>query len=122
VAALSVMTLDECLRTRTELDEATRRFQRRVSKNAAGPWLIATGEDLRYSTTKGQKATARTRILNRYVSRVIALANVDPRVCARMVNVLGLSAPPETLFLPDVLWRAATIRTPQPTGPDDLKV
>ncbi|GLZ09421.1 hypothetical protein Acsp03_68870 [Actinomadura sp. NBRC 104412] len=121
VAAISAMTLDTCLRERAGLDEAARRFQRRVAKNAAGPWLIATGEDLRYGTTKGQKATVRTRVINRYVERVVALANVDPRVCARMVNVLGLTAPPESLFLPDVLWRAATKRARQPSGPDDLE-
>ncbi|WP_141576655.1 NAD(P)/FAD-dependent oxidoreductase [Actinomadura sp. WMMA1423] len=120
VAAKSALTLDACLRADGDLDRLAGRFHRWAVKNAAGPWLVATGEDLRYGTTKGASAGVRTRILNRYVDRVQALANVDPRVCDRFVDVLALTAPPESLFLPEVLWRAVTKRTPQPTGPDDL--
>ncbi|MFD0687294.1 FAD-dependent oxidoreductase [Actinomadura fibrosa] len=120
VAAKSALTLDACLRADGDLDALARRFHRRAVRNAAGPWLVATGEDLRYSTTKGGTAGVQTRVLNRYVDRVQALANVDPRVCGRFVDVLGLTAQPQSLFLPDVLWRAATARTRQPAGPADL--
>ncbi len=77
-------------------------------------------EDLRYGTTQGATAGVRTKILNRYVDRVQHLANVDPRVCDRFVDVLALTAQPQSLFLPEVLWRAATTRTRPATGPDDL--
>jgi 2-polyprenyl-6-methoxyphenol hydroxylase-like FAD-dependent oxidoreductase len=120
VAAKSALTLDACLRADEDLDRLARRFHRRAVKNAAGPWLVATGEDLRYSTTKGATAGVQTRILNRYVDRVQALANVDPRVCDRFIDVLALVAQPQSLFLPDVLWRAATVRTRPPSGPEDL--
>ncbi|GAA0565584.1 FAD-dependent oxidoreductase [Actinomadura livida] len=120
VAAKSALTLDACLRADGDLDGLARRFHRKVIKNASGPWLVATGEDLRYSTTQGATAGLQTRILNRYVDRVQHLANVDPRVCDRFVDVLALTAQPQSLFLPGVLWRAATTRTRQPTGPDDL--
>jgi 2-polyprenyl-6-methoxyphenol hydroxylase-like FAD-dependent oxidoreductase len=119
VAAISAKTLDDCLRERDDLDQATRRFQRRVAKDAAGPWLVATGEDLRYRTTTGQSPTWRTRLLNRYVNRVNALANIDERMCDRMMRVLTLNAPPEALFHPAVLWLAATVRDRQPSTPDE---
>ncbi|MFG2004462.1 FAD-dependent oxidoreductase [Spirillospora sp. NPDC048911] len=120
VAAKSALTLDACLRDAGDLDGLARRFHRRVVKNAAGPWLVATGEDLRYDTTQGASAGLQTRILNRYVDRVQALANVDQRVCDRLISVLSLHAQPQSLFMPDVLWRAATMRARQPAGPDAL--
>jgi 2-polyprenyl-6-methoxyphenol hydroxylase-like FAD-dependent oxidoreductase len=120
VAAKSALTLDACLRAGGDLDGLARRFHRKVIKNATGPWLVATGEDLRYGTTQGATAGIRTKILNRYVDRVQHLANVDPRVCDRFVDVLALTAQPQSLFLPEVLWRAATTRTRPATGPDDL--
>ncbi|MEU5879205.1 FAD-dependent monooxygenase [Spirillospora sp. NPDC047279] len=120
VAAKSALTLDACLRDGGDLDGLARRFHRRVVKNAAGPWLVATGEDLRYDTTEGGSAGLQTRILNRYVDRVQALANVDQRVCDRLISVLSLHAQPQSLFMPDVVWRAATMRVRQPAGPDAL--
>ncbi|MFB4313781.1 NAD(P)/FAD-dependent oxidoreductase [Actinomadura sp. 21ATH] len=106
VAAISALTLDAGLRR----GDSPARLARRIAGNAAGPWLIATGEDLRYATTRGAEAGLRTRAVNAYVARVVRLANVDRRACERMVGVLGLTAPPQSLFMPDVLWRAATRR------------
>jgi 2-polyprenyl-6-methoxyphenol hydroxylase-like FAD-dependent oxidoreductase len=122
VAAISAMTLDGCLRAADGLDGFARRFQRLVARDASGAWLIATGEDLRYDTTEGASAALHTRILNRYVDRIVAVANVDPKVCARLVNVLALTAAPQSLFRPEVLWRAAITRARQPAGPADLTV
>ena len=122
VAAISAMTLDRCLRGAGGLDRLARRFQRLAAKDASGAWLVATGEDLRYDTTVGPPVGPSTRILNRYVDRIVAVANVDPAVCTRLVEVLALTAEPQSLFRPEVLWRAATTRTRQPAGPDDLTV
>jgi flavin-dependent dehydrogenase len=118
VAAISALTLDDALR-RGAAPGAT---ARRMARNAAGPWLIATGEDLRYPTTKGASAGISPRVLNRYVARVVKVANVDHRVCTRMVNVLALTAPPQSLFKPDVVWRAATTRVRPLAAPDERPV
>jgi 2-polyprenyl-6-methoxyphenol hydroxylase-like FAD-dependent oxidoreductase len=115
VAAMSAMALDRCLRgPGTDVE---RRFQRQVARSASGAWLIATGEDLRYRETKAPPMGLRTRAVNAYLDRVVTAANVDRRVCAGLVDVIALTAPPTSLFSPAVLARVATNRTPPPSRP-----
>jgi 2-polyprenyl-6-methoxyphenol hydroxylase-like FAD-dependent oxidoreductase len=117
VAAISALTLDRCLRDAAAGFE--RRFQRRVAQSASGAWLIATGEDLRYRETEAVPAGLRTRLINAYVDRVVATANVDRRVCSSLLDVLALSSAPASLFSPAVLARvtANRIRPPVPRQP-----
>jgi flavin-dependent dehydrogenase len=105
VAAISAMALDRCLRGSPR--DLERRFQRKVARSAAGAWLVATGEDLRYRETKAAPVGLRTRLINAYVDRVVATANVNRRVCAGLLDVLALASPPASLFSPAVLGRIA---------------
>jgi flavin-dependent dehydrogenase len=105
VAALSALALDHCLRE--DAPDLERRFQRRAARAAAGAWLIATGEDLRYEETLAPPTRLRTRVINAYVDRVVAAANVDRTVCASLLEVLALSSSPASLFAPGVLARVA---------------
>jgi 2-polyprenyl-6-methoxyphenol hydroxylase-like FAD-dependent oxidoreductase len=121
VAAVAALALDRCLRDSGPGFE--RRFQRGVARSAAGAWLVATGEDLRYAETEAAPVGLRTRIINAYVDEVVATANVDRRVCERLVHVLALMAAPTSLFAPAVLARVAgnrvrrPARLPMPTRP-----
>jgi hypothetical protein len=117
VAAISALALDRCLRDIP--DGFERRFQRRVARSAAGAWLVATGEDLRYRETEAAPAGMRTRLINAYVDRVVATANVDRRVCSSLLDVLALTSPPTSLFSPAVLARvtANRLRPPAPQLP-----
>jgi 2-polyprenyl-6-methoxyphenol hydroxylase-like FAD-dependent oxidoreductase len=108
VAAISALELDRCLRDAP--DDLERRFQRRVARSASGAWLIATGEDLRYRETEAAPMRLRTRLINSYVDRVVATANVNPRVCASLLDVIALSSPPASLFSPAVLARVTANR------------
>jgi flavin-dependent dehydrogenase len=103
VAAITAMALDRCLRDRP--DGMERRFQRRAAHSAAGAWLVATGEDLRYRETEAAPTRLSTRIINAYVDHVVAAANVDRRVCAALLDVLALTSAPASLFSPAVLAR-----------------
>ncbi len=115
VAAISAMALDECLRVAG--DGFERRFQRRVARSASGAWLVATGEDLRYRETEAARAGLRTRLVNAYVDRVVAAANVDRSVCAGLLDVLALKSAPVSLFSPTILARIATNRSRPPVRP-----
>jgi 2-polyprenyl-6-methoxyphenol hydroxylase-like FAD-dependent oxidoreductase len=108
VAAISALELDRCLRDAP--DDLERRFQRRVARSASGAWLIATGEDLRYRETEAAPTRLRTRLINSYVDQVVATANVNPRVCASLLDVIALSSPPASLFSPAVLARVTANR------------
>jgi 2-polyprenyl-6-methoxyphenol hydroxylase-like FAD-dependent oxidoreductase len=114
VAAISAMALDRCLREPRAGWE--RRFQRQVARSGAGAWLVATGEDLRYRETEAAPVGLSTRLINAYVDRVVATANVDRRVCASLLDVLALTSPPTSLFAPAVLARitAHRLRSPRP--------
>ncbi len=113
VAAVCALELDRCLRDpRPGLE---RRFQRRAARAAAGAWLVATGEDLRYRETRAARVSRSTRLINAYVDRLSAAANVDRRLCERLVGVLALTASPASLFAPGVLARVALhgLRSPR---------
>jgi flavin-dependent dehydrogenase len=119
VAALQAVALDGWLRGRAK----ARVFQRRAARAGAGAWLIATGEDFRYAETEGAPIRLSTRVINRYVARVVAAADVDRRVCAQLLDVLALRSAPPSLFLPPVLLRvmipraAAKAPGPPPVNP-----
>lgn len=108
VAAVAALALDRCLREPGS--DFERRFQRGAARSAAGAWLVATGEDLRYRETEAASVRLRTRLINAYVDQVVAAANVDQRVCERLVRVLALMAAPTSLFAPAVLALVAANR------------
>jgi 2-polyprenyl-6-methoxyphenol hydroxylase-like FAD-dependent oxidoreductase len=112
VAAISALALDRCLRE--PRPDWERRFQRQVARSGAGAWLVATGEDLRYRETEAAPVGLSTRLINAYVDRVVATANVDRRVCASLLDVLALTSPPTSLFAPAVLARITADRLRSP--------
>ena len=70
--------------------------------------MLSTGADLRYPTTTGAQVGAATRLLHRYLDRVVAAATQDPAVTETYAQVMGMLARPTSLFAPRLL--AAAIR------------
>ncbi|MGI8329081.1 FAD-dependent oxidoreductase [Actinomadura scrupuli] len=118
VAALQAVVLDELLSASPA--GLTRAFQRRAMRCGSGAWLVATGEDFRYPGTEGAPIRPHNRIINRYVSRVVAAANVDESVCAALLDVLALRQEPPSLFRPSVLRRVLLNRTRPPADRANL--
>jgi 2-polyprenyl-6-methoxyphenol hydroxylase-like FAD-dependent oxidoreductase len=121
-AAVAAETLDACLREQRrrrsagDLDGLARRFQRRLARRNADPWLLSTGEDLRFPTTTGMRVTAATRLLHRYLDQVGATAIQDLATAHTLGEVMVMLARPTSLFAPQVL--AAVARTLTTAGPD----
>jgi 2-polyprenyl-6-methoxyphenol hydroxylase-like FAD-dependent oxidoreductase len=114
-AALAAMTLDGCLRTGAgDLRGVSRRFQRRLARTNSRLWLLATGEDFRCRETEGGRPGPLTRLVHRYMDRVILRATHDRAVRVRMLEVLHLLRPAQALVAPRIAW--AVLR-PQPSGP-----
>jgi len=117
VAATAAETLDACLRDHRQEHHAgdlaglAKLFQRGLARATAGPWMLSTGEDLRFPTTTGMHANAALRAQHRYLDRVLAACTYDPAVAGRYARVLGMLAQPTTLFRPRVLVAAARART-----------
>jgi 2-polyprenyl-6-methoxyphenol hydroxylase-like FAD-dependent oxidoreductase len=112
-AALAAEILDACLRDQQRqhpagnLDGLARRFQRRLAHRNGDPWMLSTGEDLRYPTTTGMNVSVRTRLMHRYVDRLLPVVLQDLRIAEIYLQVFGMLARPTALFAPRVLVAAA---------------
>lgn len=111
-AAVGSEVLTQCLaETRPDQTEGLAgRFQSRLAKANRRPWLVATGEDYRYTQTEGPPPGRVARLQHRYLDRVIAAATKSPCVRKKFVEVIHLVRSPASLFAPDVLARAAFAR------------
>lgn len=113
-AAIAADTLGSCLRQRTRGRADDRAglavaFQRALARAMAAPWMLSTGEDLRFPTTTGARAGAALHAQHRYMDRVVAAATRDPAVADVYVRVLGMLQAPTAVFSPRVLAAAARI-------------
>ena len=105
-AALGAMTLKECLREANgSLHKLSRRFQKRLAKINAAPWLLATGEDYRYRETVGGSPTLMNRFMHRYMDHVLQLATHSVPVRNVLLRAFNMLVPPTALFHPTVLLR-----------------
>ena len=107
VAAVEAQMLDRCLRDEKFAGNNgaagfTRRFQQAIARDIKTPWLLATGEDLRYPGTEGKRSLY-TRLFNRYMRRVIELTASDPDMAAILMRVRYLLKPLSTLLQPRII-------------------
>lgn len=113
VAATEAQALDESLGA--GLDGLAAHFYAKTSKIVDIPWLIATGEDLRYPQVEGTRPPG-SGLVNRYLERVHAVASDDQVVCRRFFDVLNLLASPTSLMTPSLMLRVLARRAPQGAG------
>ncbi len=118
VAALAAEALAAAVRglAPREIAAAARRIQRRTSASADVAWQIATSEDMRYPETEGPPADRATKVLQRYMARVIVGANADPALSRPFFGVLSLSASPNVLLSPSTVVRVLS-KWRLPTNP-----
>jgi 2-polyprenyl-6-methoxyphenol hydroxylase-like FAD-dependent oxidoreductase len=109
MAACAASVLDDCLWEQDgrhpsgDLTGLAQRFQRRLAHSHATAWLMATGEDLRYPTTTGAEPTLSTRLMHRYMDRVIHASTQNRTVSRVFFEVLNMVTPSTALFRPNVL-------------------
>ncbi len=118
VAALAALALgDELGRSRGNLDEVGRRFQKRLAGVVQAPWLMATGEDLRWPATEGSRPGGVARLAQRYIDQVVLASGADPVVSLAFWQVTHLVKPPSLLFHPRVAARTlAYVARPSRNG------
>ncbi len=108
VAAMEAKTLDTCLREQqswtgnTHPTSFPQRFQKAIAREIKTPWMLSTGEDLRYPGTEGHRSLG-TRLFNWYMRRVIGLAASNPLVTAAFFQVWHLLKPLRSLFEPHIV-------------------
>lgn len=128
VAAIEAQTLDRCLREQEMFAGNngavgfTQRFQQAIARDIKTPWLLSTGEDLRYPGAEGKRSLS-ILLLNRYMRRIIELTASEPRMTATLLRVRNLLKPLSTLFQPRIILAvlrqelAAFKRQPTVTAP-----
>jgi hypothetical protein len=82
----------------------TRRFFAATRAILDAPWDMSVGGDLGYPHVEGRR-TVKTRLIGRYVARVLRAAGRDERVARAFLRVANLMAPPPSLFAPAILGR-----------------
>jgi 2-polyprenyl-6-methoxyphenol hydroxylase-like FAD-dependent oxidoreductase len=100
VSALDALALQACLAEHgPDGLDFERAFQRAVAETARAPWLVATGEDLRWSAVKLSGASRPAmRLMQRYMDLVLRQATEDRAVAGVYMAVIAMMAPPEALL------------------------
>ncbi|MEM9770357.1 MAG: 2-polyprenyl-6-methoxyphenol hydroxylase-like oxidoreductase [Cyanobacteria bacterium P01_D01_bin.73] len=107
VAALSAQRLGQwldktCRSDRSNLTRGGDRFRKTLGSVLQLPWLMATGEDLRWPKTEGEQPNWWMRALQRYLKEVLTLTDRFPKIHKRVWHVQHMATHPVSLFHPTV--------------------
>jgi hypothetical protein len=105
VSAIEAEILDRCLarmRSRNTTSELAGEYFGRAAEAIDGPWMVAAGEDFRYSGTEGMRYPG-TSAVNWYVGHVHKATQCDAAISDALIKVLMLIDAPSTLFHPRVV-------------------
>lgn len=91
----------------------TRQFQRQLAAMLKTPWLMATGEDFRWSKTVGDRPGWISKQLQGYLDCVLQLSKADSAAHCAFIEVAHLTKSPIALFAPGLLWRVLAQRFAQ---------
>ena len=109
IAALGAMTLEQSLREELRSADGFKgfslRFQRRLAKVNKAPWMMATGEDVRYREVEGGASTRMTTFMHRYMDQVVQLATTSSVVRSILLRAFSMMVQPTALFQPAILLR-----------------
>ena len=110
--ALGAMALDSSLRESrlTPRPFDAHGFQRRLARVCADAWILATGEDYRFDGVEGGSRTVGTRLMHRYMDRVVQLTTERVDVRRVLLEVFHMVRRPRALFHPRVLIPALRLR------------
>lgn len=106
VAAMEAEVLAESLAAPVEPGTIVERsFQQRLAATVAGPWLVASTEDLSWPSVElqGARPPRGLPLMRRYLATVLKAAVHDHELAARYFAVVAMQATPSSLFAPSVL-------------------
>lgn len=97
-------------------------FQKRLAKQNQGPWMMATGEEVRWPETEGASANFGTRIRHAYIDKVSWLGSKSEFISRYHREVVNLQRSPGSLFHPLIFlavcfwprWKSKASSTPLP--------
>ena len=81
----------------------SRRFQKEAARIVGNPWMITTGEDLRFPEAEGPRPFS-LPIAQTYLAQVFDVAHHNPAVAKQFFEVMTFMKEPPALFHPKVLF------------------
>lgn len=129
VATLASLALGECLKQqRRQHGEQTlaglaKQFQAKLAGVIAGPWQMATGQDVLWPNCEGgQKPDGITRLINRYMDRVLRTMPYNTVIADAFFHVQNMLKPPTSLLHPKVMWHVFTTQPSSKLAPSNTQV
>ncbi len=109
VAALEALRLGELITAHKmrsgSLKGLAGSFQKALAGAVRNPWLMATGEDMRYPETEGPKPNAFSRLVQRYINQVNRAMPNDEQLSLAFIETSNLTRPPTGLLSPRLVLR-----------------
>jgi hypothetical protein len=102
IASIEAMILRDCLRRGDE--NLPRRFHRAAAKKIRVAWQTAVGSDLALPEISGRRSMS-MRVSNRFVDRVLTVAESDAFVAQEFLRVTGMVEPPSRMLRPSFVFR-----------------
>ncbi len=120
VAGMEAEGLSELLTTIAPTDPGfTAAYYRGATPVIETAWVLATGEDLRFAGTTGDRPDAMTRFAQRYIDLLIRSSiSTDETVIRAFLKVGNMSASPTSLMTPAIMGRVLwnSLRMPRATA------
>ena len=112
VAALDALALDGLLKERgtANLNGFGMAAHKRLAQTVRNAWLMATGEDLRYPLTEGQRPGVMDRLTQKYLDLLLRALVDDEAAALAFMQAMNLTRPPSSLFHPAIVWRVLRAR------------
>ncbi len=104
-AAVGAMTLDRCLKQEPSepINGFPLRFHKQLARILNTPWIMATGEDRRWSTTEGDRLGWSEQWVQKYIDRITVLMQDNPVLLKSFAEVVHMVKSPATLFEPAIV-------------------
>lgn len=102
VSAMEAEALNSCLQASISRHGLAQDFFKRAAKAIENPWIMAAGEDFRFSGVEGPKPLG-TDLINHYVSQIHKTQ--DSKTTQALLKVMTLTHSPKILFDPKIIFR-----------------
>ncbi|AUG80610.1 FAD-binding monooxygenase [Kitasatospora sp. MMS16-BH015] len=79
---------------------AARAARKAVALVSKEPWVMSSGEDVRFAATTGGPSGVLVKVQHRFLDRVLQRATKDPHIAAVFYEVMSLVTPSQVLFRP----------------------
>lgn len=113
-AALGALTLDHCLQSQKQLKNLTPIFQKKLFKVIQTPWLMATGEDIRWPMTEGGEINWMTQLNQGYFNQMMLIMKDHPDLYQTFTEVIHMLKSPTAFFHPKYLIKVLASRLSHP--------